>query len=101
MNFELTSKEKNKLLISRIFGAIVALALAAFLVLYYLKLIDGNMFMLAMFGFATLIFLFASLMLSVKSTSFWTGFCVCVAVLFGIAFVAFLSYLFAKGIISF
>lgn len=100
MELELTRKEKNRLIISRVFGTIAAAALVAFLVLYYVKLIDGNMFALGMFALASLIFLFAALILSVKSSVFWMGFSVCVAILFAIAFIAFLAYCFANGIIT-
>ncbi len=97
---EITRKEKNRLWIARVFGILLSVALMAFLVLYYLKYIDGNMFALGMLGFGSLIMVTSSQFMTVKSTPFWTFFSLAVAAVFAVAFLIFLAYLIANGVLQ-
>ncbi len=97
---EVTKSEKARLWVARIFGIILSASLAAFLVLFYLKLIDGNMFGLAALGLSSLILVCAGEFMTVKSVSLWVYFCFIMSLLFAIGFIAFLMYLIMSGTVS-
>lgn len=83
---DLTKKEKFLLWISRIFGVLLSGALAALVVLFYMKYINTTMFVLASLGLGCVIVLLAALNFNIKSTKFFTFFSFTLAFLLAIAF---------------
>lgn len=101
MTTELTNKEKTLLWVSRIFGVLLSAALAAFVVLFYLDLINDTIFVLASLGFGCLIMILAALNLNIKSTKFFTFLTFTLACLFAVAFAVVLAVFIENGSIVF
>ncbi len=97
MEVGMTEKDKTRLWVSRLFGVLISAALMAFLVLYYLKLIDSNMFTLGMLGFCSIIFILSAQFMSVKSSPFWVIFSLVLSAIFAIGFLCFLAYMISSG----
>lgn len=99
MNLNITKKEKQKLILSRIAGAFLSGLLVALLVLYYLDRINMSVIILSILGIGALILSLSTLSFNLMYSKFWAGVLFALAVVFAIGFIVAFIYLYLNGII--
>ena len=66
MNTEFSKKERERVRLSQIMGVLLSAVLVAMFILYFLKLINANMIILATLGFGSALLFSSTHSLSVK-----------------------------------
>lgn len=99
MNLELTGKEKQKLLFSRIIGVFLSALLLALLVLYYLDRINSSIIVLSTLGIGALILGLSTLSFNVKYSKFWAGVLFALAMIFVVCFIIMFIYYYLNGML--
>ncbi len=97
MKMDYTKNEKEEVQLSQILGIVLSATLVAMLILYFLDLINLNMVVLSILGFGSAILFTSARPFATKYSTAWAGAVKAFAIIFALAFVTFLIYLFASG----
>ena len=100
MRMDYTKNEKEDVQLSQILGIVLSATLVAMLILYFLDLININMAVLAILGFGSAILFTSARPFATKYSRAWSGAIKAFAVIFALAFVTFLIYLFVSGVVT-
>lgn len=101
MNTEFSKRERERVRLSQILGVLLSAVLVAMFILYFLKLINANMIILATLGFGSALLFSSTHSLSVKYSRVLAGVFKAFGYILILAFLAVLFYMFATGTMTF